>query len=167
MAQNSTQRYIGAPNGVVVCVDARDLGQLRGTLWHGYSSEGIPFENNEQMLFYMERFYDWLRFPFPGYRERTFTPEESKIIPTQERKRIMSDESLLSKHGDIGSFIVRVQHRQNSSWQGRVTWIEEDKTVGFRSVWELVKLMESAVDTVSKPEDGEDEASWFAPSERE
>ena len=79
----------------------------------------------------------------------------------------MSDESLLSKHGDIGSFIVRVQHRQNSSWQGRVTWIEEDKTVGFRSVWELVKLMESAVDTVSKPEDGEDEASWFTPSERE
>ena len=48
-----------------------------------------------------------------------------------------------------------------------MTWIEEDKTVGFRSVWELVKLMESAVDTVSKPEDGEDEASWFTPSERE
>ena len=74
----------------------------------------------------------------------------------------MSDENLLSKHGDIGTFIVRVQHRQNSSWQGRITWMEEDKTINFRSVWEMVHLMESAIDTVSPParEEGED-PSWF------
>ena len=71
----------------------------------------------------------------------------------------MSDEQLLSKHGDIGTFIVRVQHRQNSSWQGRITWMEEDKTIQFRSVWEMVKLIESAVDTVSKDEDG-NEPTW-------
>ena len=78
-----------------------------------------------------------------------------------ERKKVMSDESLLSKHGDMGSFIIRVQHRQNSSWQGRITWMEQDKTVYFRSIWEMIKLIESAVDTVSKPEDEEGEASWF------
>ena len=72
----------------------------------------------------------------------------------------MSDDELLRKHGDIGTFIVRVQHRQNSSWQGRITWMEEDKTINFRSVWELIKLIESAVDTVSDPEE-EKEASWF------
>ena len=71
----------------------------------------------------------------------------------------MSDEQLLSKHGDIGTFIVRVQHRQNSSWQGRITWMEEDKTIQFRSVWEMVKLIESAVDIVSKDEDG-NEPTW-------
>ncbi len=71
----------------------------------------------------------------------------------------MSDEQLLQKHGDIGTFIVRVQHRQNSSWQGRITWMEEDKTIQFRSVWEMVKLIESAMDTVSASEDGE-EPHW-------
>lgn len=49
----------------------------------------------------------------------------------------MSDEELLNKHGDLGTFIIRVQHRQNSSWQGRITWMDEDKTVYFRSMWEL------------------------------
>ena len=73
----------------------------------------------------------------------------------------MSDEKLLRKHGDIGTFIVRVQHRQNSSWQGRITWMEEDKTINFRSVWEMIKLIESAVDTVEGPEESEKEASWF------
>ena len=74
----------------------------------------------------------------------------------------MSDESLLSKHGDIGTFIVRVQHRQNSSWQGRITWMEEDKTVCFRSIWEMIKLIENAVDTVSDQEE-EGEQTWFSP----
>ena len=73
----------------------------------------------------------------------------------------MSDEQLLQKHGDIGTFIVRVQHRQNSSWQGRITWMEEDKTIQFRSVWEMVKLIENAMDTVSTSEEGE-EPSWEA-----
>ena len=65
----------------------------------------------------------------------------------------MQDEELLSKHGDLGTFIIRVQHRQNSSWQGRVTWMDQDKTMYFRSIWELIKLVESALDTVSPAED--------------
>ena len=75
----------------------------------------------------------------------------------------MSDENLLSKHGDLGTFIVRVQHRQNSSWQGRITWMEQNKTICFRSVWEMIKLIESAVDTVSvQEEETEEEADWFS-----
>jgi hypothetical protein len=72
----------------------------------------------------------------------------------------MRDEELLKKHGDLGTFIIRVQHRQNSSWQGRITWMEEDKTVQFRSVWEMIKLIVSAVDLVSEPENAPEEA-WL------
>ena len=71
----------------------------------------------------------------------------------------MKDEQVLSKHGELGTFIVRVQHRQNSSWQGRLTWVEEDKTINFRSIWEMIKLIENAVDTVSEPED-EESQGW-------
>ena len=65
----------------------------------------------------------------------------------------MSDDELLSKHGDLGTFILRVQHRQNSTWQGRITWVNENKTLQFHSVWELTKLIEEALDTVSEQED--------------
>lgn len=65
----------------------------------------------------------------------------------------MNDDELLSKHGDLGTFILRVQHRQNSTWQGRITWVNENKTLQFRSVWELTKLIEEALDTVSEQED--------------
>ena len=72
----------------------------------------------------------------------------------------MKDEELLSKHGDLGTFIVRVQHRQNSSWQGRITWMEKDKTINFRSVWEMVKLIESAVESTDTSIDEEERATW-------
>ena len=159
-----TQWYIGTPNGVVLCVNAARGGELAGDLWHSYSPAPVPFDSLEQMTLCMERLYDWLQFPRRGTNNRTFGEQEPTHRITEERNRIMSDESLLSKHGDIGTFIVRVQHRQNSSWQGRITWMEQDKTIQFRSVWEMIKLIESAVDTVSREEDPE-EMTWFGDGE--
>ena len=159
-----SQWYIGAPNGVVLCIDGAAQHRYSGRLYHSYSTEPTAFSDLGQMTLLMEKLYDRLQFPHPGTNERHFFPV-SAAAPTGprrepvERKKSMSDEQLLSKHGDIGTFIVRVQHRQNSSWQGRITWMEEDKTIQFRSVWEMVKLIESAVDTVSKDEDG-NEPTW-------
>ena len=38
--------------------------------------------------------------------------------------------------------------------------MEEDRTIQFRSVWEMIKLIESAVDSVSR-QDQEEETNWF------
>ena len=72
----------------------------------------------------------------------------------------MKDEELLSMHGDLGTFIIRVQHRQNSSWQGRITWMDKNKTVYFRSIWEMIKLVAGALDTVSVSEEEQREVTW-------
>ena len=37
-----TQWYIGAPNGVVLCINGAAGGQLQGVLYHSYSTEGFP-----------------------------------------------------------------------------------------------------------------------------
>ena len=161
-----TQWYIGAPNGVVICIRENNDGELAGEFYHSYSSRPVPFQGIGQMTLRMEKLFDWLNFPYPGTNSRSFLPakaptDKNNIHP--ERKKIMSDEMLLTKHGEIGTFIVRVQHRQNSSWQGRITWMEEDKTVQFRSVWEMIKLIENAVDSVSESEEEEPEENWFSP----
>ena len=49
------------------------------------------------------------------------------------------------RSGDLGSFVIRVQHRQHDSWQGKVTWLDEDKTENFRSVLELIHLIDDAL----------------------
>ena len=156
-----TQWYIGAPNGVVLCIDGIRSGELRGNLYHSYRTDAVPFSNSEEMVFQMEALYNALNFPFPSSNERSFAPAAPAAVHYTERDGIMKDEALLSKHGDLGTFIVRVQHRQHSSWQGRITWMEQDKTISFRSVWEMIKLIENAVDTVSGEEEEDEETqNW-------
>ena len=43
------------------------------------------------------------------------------------------------------TFIVKVDHHQSNTWQGRVVWADEKKTAHFRSALELLKLMEGAI----------------------
>lgn len=51
----------------------------------------------------------------------------------------------LNSNKQQGTFIVKVEHCQNNSWQGKVTWADENKTQRFRSMLELIKLMDEAV----------------------
>ncbi len=147
----NSQCYIGTPNGVVLCVDRKSGDGLDGHFWHGYREDAVKFSRLYEFVQELEKFFDEIRFPYRGTTMRTFGVA---AVPRQrqEKTRVMADEKLLEKRGDLGTFIVRVQHRQNSSWQGRLTWIEEDKTVYFRSIWEMIKLVESALDTVDSEE---------------
>ncbi|MBR0473934.1 MAG: hypothetical protein IJJ19_02945 [Erysipelotrichaceae bacterium] len=63
-------------------------------------------------------------------------------------------------HGELGTFIIRVQHRQNSSWQGRITWVEQDKTLYFRSIWEMMKLIDSAMEQFKDQDEDNDTPQW-------
>ena len=73
--------------------------------------------------------------------------------------RALSDENMLEKHGDIGTFVIRVQHRQHSSWQGRVTYLEEDKSVYFRSVLELIKIIDGVLDKAEQTDKAEEDGA--------
>lgn len=151
-----SQWYIGSPNGVVLCVDQVEDGSLSGRMYHGYSTEAVEIRELDQLLFELERFFDSINFPYPSTNERKFLKEETRRERIETKVKKVSDEELLKKHGDIGTFIIRVQHRQNSSWQGRITWMDRDETIYFRSVWEMIKLIASALDKVGGQEDSGD-----------
>lgn len=148
-----SQWYIGAKNGVVVCIDMAKGFQICGRFYHRYEEKAVFFFSTEQFLFQMEHFLDSLRFPHSATEGRTFRKEGAEKEKNQKRAVKMSDKELLQKHGELGTFIVRIQHRQNSSWQGRITWMEQDKTLCFRSIWEMLKL----IATVVEPEDGQEQ----------
>jgi len=147
----ATQKYLGIPNAVVLCIDAYE-DDLRGYQYDLYHTKADPFHSELEMLLKMEKLYDDLNFPFPGNNERYFN-KKGTVLMKEKLEKVMKDDDLLEMHGDLGTFIVRVQHRQNSSWQGRITWVEEDKTVYFRSVWEMMKLIEEALGENKETED--------------
>jgi len=50
----------------------------------------------------------------------------------------------------IGTFEITVKFMQNSTWQGQIHWVEQDRRQSFRSALELLKLMDEALKEGSK-----------------
>ena len=49
----------------------------------------------------------------------------------------------------IARFTVQITSAEGATWQGSVTWAEKKQTANFRSALELIKLMDSAVETTA------------------
>ena len=47
------------------------------------------------------------------------------------------------------SFLIHIVDNQNATWQGNVTWLNQEKTKNFRSFLELIKLIDESVENVS------------------
>ena len=58
------------------------------------------------------------------------------------------------KGKDMNTFIVKIVNQQNETWQGSVTWTEEQKVQNFRSALELLKLINGALEDNSGAEGG-------------
>lgn len=43
------------------------------------------------------------------------------------------------------SFVIEVKSRENSTWQGTITWVEGKKKENFRSALELIRLIDSTL----------------------
>ena len=45
------------------------------------------------------------------------------------------------------TFMVEIKSTKNESWQGTIRWIDGKKEENFRSALELIKLIDSALDS--------------------
>ena len=48
--------------------------------------------------------------------------------------------------GNNQTFLVHIIENQNATWQGDVTWLDQEKKESFRSLLELIKLIDSVIE---------------------
>ena len=152
---SNTGNYIGTPWGIILCVDYYRDEKINGRIYHRYQTEPIRVGGMTEAVFEIDAFFDRLGYPFPGTESHYFIKHEKKQRIKMARK--LSDEEMLKNNGEKGTFIIRVEQRQHSSWQGRVTWVEEGKTENFRSALELLKMIDGALGGMDIKEDAEEE----------
>lgn len=152
---SNTGNYIGTPWGIILCVDYYRDEKINGRIYHRYQTEPIRVGGMTEAVFEIDAFFDRLGYPFPGTESHYFIKHEKKQRIKMARK--LSDEEMLKNNGEKGTFIIRVEQRQHSSWQGRVTWVKEGKTENFRSALELLKMIDGALGGMDIKEDAEEE----------
>jgi len=131
----------------LICIHKNESGEPHGEIFNRYLKKPIAFTGVMSLINKMDDLCDQTGYPQAYNHYRSFgekkKPQEIGIM--NEAKNDMSDSLLESKTGDKATFIIQVQFRQNSSWQGTITWAERKKTQRYRSTLEMIKLMDSAL----------------------
>lgn len=119
-----------------VCVDSYQNGVLNGRFYNPYLEGGQSFQSLMQFLLGMEQVLDTMDFPKSFTATRTFADPPVQLVEAAQGEY---------HTGDLATFTVRILFRQNASWQGSITWLEGRQEQSFRSVLELILLLDNAL----------------------
>ena len=119
---------------------------IRGLLYSKYLEAPYGFVDLFQMVNKMEEIFDANGFPQAFLSPRTFKGGKAGIKKIKvERNDSMNPEALNENEGKKCTFEVTVRFRQNATWQGQIMWAEKNMKQNFRSVLEMLKLMDEAL----------------------
>ena len=130
------QLWVNENRRIMICVDDYDDGILRGRFYH--AAHGMSnFRSLSQFLLKMESVLEEMQEPQSYTTKRTF----SYMLPSDEDAACTAQ----FRKGAKATFELKVLFRQHSSWQGIVVWKDRKTEQSFRSVLELVCLLDSAL----------------------
>ena len=120
-----------------ICVDSYNKSVPEGRFYNQCCPEGVRFHGAIDLVKKMEAMLDQMNLPQSFSAVRSFA--EKPVVT-------LGGAFGESTHkGEVATFATKVLFRQNTSWQGSVSWIEGQREETFRSVLELLLLVDSAM----------------------
>lgn len=97
----------------------------------------VPFSSLAQLLLTMEQTMDLNNYPQRSTEARTFRPS----------MKITGGQPVGWEHNRsaLATFRFNILFRQNASWQGSIIWNDRNMESHFRSVLELIILLDDAL----------------------
>ena len=121
----------------MICVDSYIKSVPVGRFYNQYYPDGVEFHGAIDLIKKMDALLDQMNMPQSFSAIRSFA--EKPAIDLFERKQDVA------YTGKTATFHVKVLFRQNTSWQGSISWLEGKREETFRSVLELLLLIDSAI----------------------
>lgn len=119
----------------LICVDSYVDCIPQGRVYDA-KQECVHFRSLSQLLLHLDQLLDQQQLPQMYTKARCF-------FFVADDWHITQIESL--KAGTLANFELAVLYRQHSSWQGILLWKEQQLELRFRSVLELVHLLDNAL----------------------
>ena len=121
---------------ILICIDSYQQGNPRGRLYNSYAGDSC-FDSLSQLLILVEEMLDQLQSPQSYTTCRSFSHLMEPMDTSADTGR--------GRKGLEATFELRVLFRQHTSWQGVPLWMEQQQEQSFRSVLEMILLMDSAL----------------------
>ena len=134
-----SQQYDNLFRKTIICIDRYENKVPIGRLYHASSETGTAFHGTMNLLLSLESMLEEMKGPQSFSNRRTFRTSEERVISSVTAETV--------REGKMATFALRILFRQNASWQGSVFWYDGEQEESFRSVLELLMLMDSALST--------------------
>ena len=124
----------------IVAVDNYSSADFSGNLYNPFYKQCVQIKSFQQLIKEIDSLMDEIGCPMSGMEKRTFTKHSYVDV----RAMLLEDKTQVPR-GKEGTFAIRIQYRNNASWQGTIRWMEGDAEECFRSVLEMFWLIDSAI----------------------
>lgn len=133
-------------NAKTTCLRITDYGNkvMCGSMKNCMFPEERKFGSLTQMILMLNGMLDEISYPQRSTEIRTFSQrgkEKNCEAEAAEAKTLNPFTEVIS------TFSIKILFRQNSDWQGRISWCEGRTEENFRSVIELITIMDDALET--------------------
>ena len=149
-------------------ISGQTAGVCTGTIHNLYQEQQQRFTGLADAVLKIDGMMDDLGAPQAAEQSRSFAQREKKLHndSAQQRERYQQwrqekpklvrqfgqPESFQEEASGALVFFVRGRFRQHSSWQGDVAWRNGGRKTQFRSVLELLHLLQSALELQERKE---------------
>ncbi|GLC80176.1 hypothetical protein [Lacrimispora brassicae] len=143
----------GRGSTMLICFHGKKDGNLYGEILNSYIDRPVWFSGAGDLIFKLDEICDWIGTPQSSteprflnkkmleqyaYRTKGKSQMPVKVKIQLQDSKALSSRSILAKE----TLIVKIEHRQNASMQGRVMGkLTSKEYVGFRSALELMRMI--------------------------
>ena len=135
----TAKKYGNEYRSTLLCVDSYENSVLKGRYYNPGVDGGVVFESTMELLLSVQDMLENAQFPQAFSKARTFGDSSISTLDAPGTQ--------WAQTGNMATFHLKVLFRQNSSWQGMIRWVDGKKEESFRSVLELLILIDSALKT--------------------
>ncbi len=139
--------YYYPSTAIRVCVDDINGSQISGRAYCAQIEKTFHFGDIVELVLEMENIFDERGYPDAFQIKRSFIQKEHETIPFDQKlekhKQMRQKCNIPQNMGETATFLVYVMSRRNSSWQGRVEWLNDGEITSFDSALQFLRLADS------------------------
>ena len=118
-----------------------------GCFFSTTQTEATHFNCISDLVFKVDQCCNQMDMPQASMEMRRFGIKKPPTRRRQKKKtEAVQNPAMLPIKGNAATFVVSVLFRQNASWQGTIQWCDGREKLQFRSVLELLYIMNSAIE---------------------
>ena len=149
--------YYYPSTAIRVCVDEINGTRVSGRAYCAQIDDVFNFRDIDELVLGMEDMFDERGYPDAFQKKRRFVKTPENIVPLE--KKLLKQAAMRAKcdipqnMGKRVTILVYVMSRRNSSWQGRIEWIDEGGITSFNSALEFMRLIDAKLVRVETVKD--------------